>query len=54
MKKKLVLKDSVKSFLIVSSLFVVVIVGSIAIGKRNQYLEQQKMTDTSQTYISQK
>ena len=42
MKKRLVLKESVKSFLIVSSLFLVVIAGSIAIGKRNENIEQKK------------
>lgn len=50
--KRYKLKESVKSFLIISSLFLVVIVGSIAIGKRNEYIEQKK-TDT-QMYISQK
>lgn len=45
--KKYKLKESVKSVLIISSLFLVVIVGSIAIGKRNDYLEQQKMTEMS-------
>lgn len=46
------LKESVKSFLIISSLFLVVIVGSIAIGKRNEQIEQKKTE--AQMYISQK
>lgn len=50
--KKYKLKDSVKSFLIVSSLFLVVIVGSIAIGKRNEQIEQKKTE--MYTQISQK
>lgn len=43
--KKLKLKDSVKSVLIISSLFLVVIVGSITLSKRYEHLEQQKMTE---------
>lgn len=46
------LKESVKSFLIISSLFLVVIVGSIAMGKRLNNLEQKKTE--AQMYISQK
>lgn len=40
--KRYKLKDSVISFLIVSSLFLVVIVGSITLGKRQENIEQKK------------
>ena len=52
MKKRLVLKDSVKSFLAISFLFLVVIVGSIALGTRLNNLSEQKKIDT-QMYINQ-
>ena len=42
MKKKLVVKDSVKSVLIITTLFLVVIVGSITLGNRLNDLEQKK------------
>jgi hypothetical protein len=41
-KKKLVVKDSVKSVLIITALFLVVIVGSITLGNRLNNLEQKK------------
>lgn len=50
--KRYKLKDSVKSFLIVSSLFLVVIVGSITLGKRQENIEQKKTE--MYTQISQK
>lgn len=50
--KRYKLKDSVKNFLIVSSLFLVVIVGSISLGKRNEQIEQKKTE--MHTQISQK
>jgi len=50
--KRYKLKESVKSFLIVSSLFLVVIVGSITLGKRQENIEQKKTE--MYTQISQK
>lgn len=40
--KKLRLKSWVKNALIVISLYSILIVGTLAIGARNEYLEQQK------------
>lgn len=51
--KKLKLKESVKSALIISSLFITITGGLLLIGKRNKYLEQQKMTEMC-NQISQK
>lgn len=54
MKKKYKLKNNVKAVLIISVFYLVVVIGSVLLGNRLNNLQQQKMTDTSQTYISQK
>lgn len=47
------LKQSVKNIIILGLFYLVIIGGILMLGWRMNQLEQQKMTDTSGTYISQ-
>lgn len=50
--KKLRLKSWVKNALIVISLYSILVVGILAIGARNEYLEQQKSANQIDTIVS--
>ena len=51
--KKLKLKQSVKNVIILGLFYSVIACGVLMLGWRMSQLEQQKMTDISETYISQ-
>lgn len=51
--KKLKQKQSVKNILILGLLYSTIAGGILMLGWRMSQLEQQKMTDISETYISQ-
>lgn len=50
--KKLRLKSWVKNTLIVISLYSILVAGTLAIGSRNEYLEQQKSANKIDTIVS--
>lgn len=54
MKKKYKLKDNMEAVLIISIFYLTVVIFSALLANRLNNLQQQKMTDTQQSYISQR